>query len=633
MERRLIAILAADVVGYSRLMGIDEIATLSALTAHRRELINPKIAEHRGRIVKLVGDGVLAEFPSVVNAVACAVDIQRGMSRRNAEVSQDRRIDFRIGVNLGDVIVENEDIFGDGVNVAARIENIAKPGGVAVSATVRDHIGTKLDILFEDRGDQRFKNLDRLIRVYDVVLPPVAITNPASDTPVPYSGNAKASIAVLPFINMSGDPEQEYFADGITEDLITDLSKVSALSVIARNSVFTYKGKHADVQEVSRRFNVAHILEGSVRKAGQRVRISAQLIDGHNGNHLWADRYDRELSDIFAVQDEITKTIVEQLKVKLLPQEKRAIEAAPTQHIEAYNLYLQGRHLFHLHTPQHVLLARRMFEKAVELDPAYARAYAGLAYCAWFLSDTHYEGASFQDIYTASTKALELDPTLAEGHAAHGMALHFMDRWPEAVTAFSRAIELDPNLYEAYYFYSMAARTRGELETSARMDERCVEINPDEYKEWLLLGQTYEDLGRPEDSKRAALVGVDRAEAALRARPDVPLPATLGASALARLGEHDKAREWVRRALTIAPDDPLTHFNAACAFSLLGETGQALALLERWAANATEKTGGWLIDSDFRNIYEEPRFQALLKRLGQPIGPFVQTGRKSTEES
>ena len=238
MERRLVAILAADVVGYSRLMAVNEAATLTALSAHRKELVDLKIADYRGRIVKLTGDGILAEFPSVVNAVACAVDIQRGMAGRNACIPLDRRIEFRIGVNLGDVLVENSDIFGDGVNVAARIESIAKPGGVAVSATVRDHIGTKLDILFEDKGDQTLKNLDRPVRVFDVVLSPAAFSNPKLPEPAASSTEAKASIAVLPFANISGDPEQEYFADGITEDIITDLSKVSALSVIARNSVF-----------------------------------------------------------------------------------------------------------------------------------------------------------------------------------------------------------------------------------------------------------------------------------------------------------------------------------------------------------------------------------------------------------
>jgi adenylate cyclase len=431
---------------------------------------------------------------------------------------------------------------------------------------------------------------------------------------------------VLPFSNMSGDAEQEYFADGITEDLITDLSKVSALSVTARNSAFTYKGKHADVQEVGRRFNVAYVLEGSVRKSGQRVRINAQLIDAKEGTHLWADRYDRDLADIFAVQDEITKTIVEQLKVKLLPQERKAIEAAPTRNLDAYNFCLQGRHLYQLHTQQHVLLGQRMFRKAVELDPGYARAYAGLADCAWFLYNDQHEGTTVEDIHAASLKALEPEPDLAEAHASYGMALHYLDRYPEAVVEFEQAIRLDPNLFEAYSFCGFAARDRGDLETAVRMMERCVAIQPDDYKERLILGSTYAELGRHEEARRTSLIGIELAERALAAHPDVPLAATLGSGALATLGEKARAHEWVSRALTIAPDDPLTQFNAACTLSILGEDDRALDLLEEWVTRTTEITGLWLIDADFRNIYDHPRFQALLKQVGLPTGPFVQTG-------
>ena len=459
MERRLAAILAADVVGFSRLMGADEAATLAALNRHREELLDPKIAEHKGRVVKRTGDGVLVEFPSVVNAVACAAEIQRGMAEQNADVPEERRIAFRVGVNLGDVIVEGDDIFGDGVNVAARLEGIARPGGIAISATVRDHIGNRLDLAFEDMGEQALKNIERPVRVFSILLggplshPPLAAPKAAVD--------ARPSIAVLPFTNMSGDSEQEYFADGITEDIITDLSKVSGLSVIARNSVFTYKGRAVDAQEVSRRFHASHIVEGSVRKAGQRVRINAQLIDGRDGTHLWADRYDRDLTDIFAIQDEITKTIVEQLKVTLLPKEKRAIETAPTQSVNAYDYYLQGRHLFHLHTQAHVLVAQRWFKKALELDPGYARAYAGLAYCCWFLYTNDHAGTSVNDIFEASANAVQLDPELAEGRAAHGIALDHLGRYPEAVVEFERAIAIDPTLFEASLFLcDCGARSR-----------------------------------------------------------------------------------------------------------------------------------------------------------------------------
>jgi adenylate cyclase len=272
MERRLTAILAADVVGYSRLMGVDEVGTLAALKSIRADFIEGKIGEHQGRVVKLTGDGMLVEFPSVVSAVACAADVQRGMRERNADVPQDQRIEFRIGVNLGDVIVDDDDIYGDGVNVAARIESIAEPGGVAVSGSVRDHVGNRLDLHFEDRGEQQLKNIEKPTRVYNVLL------DKPESTRMTAAQENRPSIAVLPFTNMSGDPEQEYFSDGITEDIITDLSKISGLSVIARHSAFSYKGKPLKVQQVGRELGVAFVVEGSVRKAGTRVRVTGQLV-------------------------------------------------------------------------------------------------------------------------------------------------------------------------------------------------------------------------------------------------------------------------------------------------------------------------------------------------------------------
>ncbi len=347
MERRLTAILAADVVGYSRLMGMDEAGTLSALKTHRREMADAKIAEHQGRIVKVTGDGMLVEFPSVVNAVACATEIQRKMRERNADVPEDRRIEFRIGVNLGDIIFEDNDIYGDGVNVAARIESIARPGGVAVSGTVRDHIGNKLDVAFEDTGEQMLKNIDRPVRVYNVDLftaarPPTPPVAAAAQVKAEPARREKPSIAVLPFTNMSGDPEQEYFSDGITEDIITDLSKISGLFVVGRNNVFTYKNKAVKLQQAAAELGVKFLLEGSVRKAGQRVRITGQLIDGKDGGHLWADRYDRDLTDIFAIQDEITHTIVDQLKVRLLPEEKKAIRTDADRECRSLHLLPPG---------------------------------------------------------------------------------------------------------------------------------------------------------------------------------------------------------------------------------------------------------------------------------------------------
>ena len=374
MERRLTAILAADVVGYSRLMGANETGTLAALKALQTDFIDGKIAEHQGRTVKLTGDGMLVEFPSVVNAVACAADVQRGMRDRNAGVPQERRIEFRIGVNLGDVIVEGKDIFGDGVNVAARLESIAKPGGITISGSVRDHVGNRLDLAFEDLGEQTLKNIERPVRVYSVALTGPAARDPEDVAPAPQEqlDKERPSIAVLPFNNMSGDPEQEYFSDGITEDIITDLSKASALSVIARNSAFAFKGKNVDVLQVARQLKVSHVLEGSVRKAGGRVRITAQLIDGAHNDHVWAERYDRDLNDIFALQDEISEAIVKALKLKLLPEEKKAIEQRGTESVEAYNLFLMARQNYVIGGESDLRRAEatiRICQRVTEIDP------------------------------------------------------------------------------------------------------------------------------------------------------------------------------------------------------------------------------------------------------------------------
>jgi adenylate cyclase len=310
--RRLCAILAADVAGYSRLMGVDEDGTLTALTAHRRELIDPAVAEHAGRIVKTTGDGLLAEFASVVDAVRCAIKIQRGMAERNHAVPTDRRLAFRIGLNLGDVIVHNGDLYGDGVNIAARLEAMAEPGGICVSASAHEQAQYKIAVRFEDLGEQRFKNIARPVRAYRVALGQIE----ATPSLVPATPGAP-SIAVLPLNNMSADPEQEHFADGLAEDLITDLAQISGLLVVARNSTFTYKGRPVSVPQVGRELGVRYVVEGSVRKVDNRVRITAQLIDAATNTHVWADRYDRDLTDVFAVQDEVTREIVGALTLRL----------------------------------------------------------------------------------------------------------------------------------------------------------------------------------------------------------------------------------------------------------------------------------------------------------------------------
>src|SRR5436190_12349077 len=463
MERRLTAILAADVVGYSRLMTIDEAGTLAALKSLRKNLVDPKISEHNGRIFKLTGDGMLVEFPSVVSAVACAVDIQSAMRTRNASTSE-ARIELRIGINLGDIIVEEGDIFGDGVNVASRLESIAPVGGIAVSQSVRDHVGNRLGLTFEDMGERRLKNIEAPVRVYNI-----ALDRPSVDGTASAPRQERPSVAVLPFVNMSGDPEQEYFSDGIPEEIITDLTKVSGLFVVARNTVFTYKGKTVEVPEVAKRLGVNFVLEGSVRKAGARVRVTGQLINGKDGGHVWADRYDRDLTDIFAIQDEITHAIVEQLKVKLLPQEKKSIAQAPTDNVEAYTYYLRGRQFIQRHSKANYQLARRMFVKAAELDPVYARAYAGIADCDSFLYLHYNAPVEIDAILAASARALALDDKLAEPHASRGLALSLRKKWNEATEEFEKAIALDPNSFEAHYLYGRACVTQGKLERAATL--------------------------------------------------------------------------------------------------------------------------------------------------------------------
>ena len=611
MERRLSAILAADVVGYSRMMGANEAGTLEALKAARAKVVDARIATHQGRLVKLTGDGMLVEFPSVVSAVACAAEVQRAMRDRNAAAPRDERIEFRIGVSLGDVMVEGDDIYGDGVNIAARLERLSKPGGIAISQTVRDHVGNRLDLTFEDCGEKKLKNIEKPVRVYSISLNPDAAMKHEER-----AQDSRPSVAVLPFTNMSGDPEQEYFSDGITEDIITDLSKISSLFVVARNTAFTYKGKPRNVQQVGQELGVQFLLEGSVRKAGLRVRVTGQLVSTEDGDHVWAERFDRDLTDIFSIQDEITHAIVEQLKVKLLPQERNSIEQTPTDNVEAYTYYLRGRQFLHRHSKSYYHLARRMFAKAIELDPRYARAYAGIADCDSFLLLHYHVDVPLGSILANTDKALALDNRLAEAHASRGLALSVEKRFEESVTEFEQATALDRNSFEAHYLYARASFAQGNFERAATLFERAAEISPDDYQSLILLIQTYRSLGRDEAKNSAARRGVERAERELILHPEDPRPAYLGIAALIEMGENDRAREWIARALVIGSEDPLTQYNVACGYAKLGETEQALDLLERMLPNVGEEIRMWIKhDSDFAGLHDQPRFQKLLKSI------------------
>jgi adenylate cyclase len=436
--------------------------------------------------------------------------------------------------------------------------------------------------------------------------------------PVPM-GAARPSIVVLPFNNMSGDPEQEYFSDGITEDIITDLSKVSGLFVIARNTAFTYKGKKLKVQEVSQELGVSFVLEGSVRKAGSRVRVTGQLINGKDGGHVWADRYDRDLTDIFAIQDEITHAIVEQLKVKLLPQEKKSLAQAQTDNVEAYTYYLRGRQFFHRHSKPYYQMARRMFTKAVELDPMYARAYAGIADCDSFLFVHYHADVALESILATSARALELEAGLAEAHASRALALSLVKRNEEAMAEFERAIVLDPNSFEAHYFYARACYTQNKLDRAAELFERAAEIKPDDYQAPAVVMPVYRALGREDEIRSSARKALERAENELKLHPENTRPAYLGAMCLIELGEPDRAREWLSRAMAIDPDDQLTQYNVACGYCRLGDLDAAFDLLEKSLINTSDWIKAWIrFDSDLDPLRKLPRYEKLRELIEHP---------------
>ena len=491
VERRLAAILAADVVGYSRFMGEDETGTLERLKSLRRELVQPTITERKGRIVKLMGDGLLAEFPSIVEAVQCAVDIQHSMTGREADMPDDRRIRLRIGVNLGDVIVEGSDIYGDGVNVAARLEGLASPGDICVSGTVFDHVKGKVDLNFEDLGEQPVKNINEPVQVYRLGLGSgpdaggTAATSPGRAPVLELSD--KPSIAVLPFDNMSGDPEQDYFADGITEDIITELSRFQSIFVIARNSAFTYKGRAVRVQDVGQDLGVRYVVEGSVRKAGERVRVTVQLIDAQSGNHIWAERYDRNLVDIFELQDELTQTIVATLPGRVESADIERVKRRPFHDISAYDCVLRAKLNHHRGTPEDNAEGLQLLDQAINTDPECASAYAwkgctlaqsyirgymeysdeleeeiyqyvlkGLSLdendleCVRTLCEFRIEQNRPDDAWTLNEKALRINPNDPRIVAQRGEILTWLGRPEEGVEWIGKAMQLDPHDADAW---------------------------------------------------------------------------------------------------------------------------------------------------------------------------------------
>ncbi len=623
MERRLAAILAADVVGYSRLMEADEAGTLAQLKTHRKELIDPAVAGHKGRIVKTTGDGLLVEFASVVDAVQCAVEMQRGMAERNARVPEDRRIVFRIGINLGDIIIDSGDIYGDGVNVAARLEGMADAGGIFISGTVYDHLKTKIAVGYEDLGERHVKNISEPVRVYRVLTEPgapgevVGVTRrksrpwlwrslaagvaaliaiagvivwlepwapdvePASIEKMAFPLPEKPSIVVLPFDDLSGDADQGHVADGLTEDIITTLSQVSSLFVIARNSTFAYKGRPVKVQRVAEDLGVRYVLEGSVQRSGDRVRITAQLIDALTGNHLWAERYDRDYKDIFALQDEITDRIVIALRVKLTEGEEARIHRKHTRSVAAWNLLSKGLEHFHRFNRTDNTTARQFFEKAIEVDPGYALAYALLAWTHWLDAQNGWSEnpeLSFGRASVLAEKARALDDALPDVYALQGAIHLFKREYDEAIEAGEKAVAFNPNHATNVALLALFLHNAGRPEEAIGMYKTAMRLSP-YYSAWFLedLAFTYLDAEQPGAARVACEKFLDRKPSAMHAAVS-----HLGrALAYHALSQDHAARAEVAKALEADAGMSLKRYGQSSLNKDTAELQRGLATLRR----------------------------------------------------
>jgi len=612
LPHHLAALWFADIAGYSARVVEDERGALQ-LVEILQALSRSTVQRHEGRVVKFLGDAVLAEFPSTEMAVRAAAVLSKEYAERSAKTG--RAHDLRIGVHLGDVAVDADgDLYGDGVNAAARIEAAVNPGQVVVSEDVWRQIRGREGFRFEPFGNRNLKGVGS-IDLYVVTLDESLAATEERSQPGDQRKERIRSIAVLPFADLSAEADQEHFSDGVAEEILNALSKVAGLRVPARTSCFAFRGATLDAREIGKRLGVEALLDGSIRKAGKRVRISVQLVDANNGYQLWSERFDREIEDIFAIQDEIARSVLESLGLALTEREEFRFLKPSTTNIEAYEFYLRGRKLYHKWTRQSVKFARQMFEHAVKVDPDFAAAWAGLANAYVDLFRWSRKPRDLEEAKRASENALKLNPNSAEAHVSAGQALAIERRFREAASAFERAIKEDPTVYEAYYFYGRAMFESGDVEKAMELFEKAQHVRPDDYESHTLRAQALTELGREDEARQANQAAVECIEKHLELNPDEARAYSLGASILIRLGQNERSKQWTQQAMTLAPADPLVIYNAACNWALLGETDHALDGLER-ALEAGVAVGDWIKhDPDFASLRNHPRFRAIVKRI------------------
>ncbi len=556
-SRRLAAILAADMVGYSRLMGLDEVGTISRLRESLDDVFNPKIEEYGGRVVKLMGDGILVEFASAVDAVLCAIDVQNAINERASSSPSDERIAYRIGVNLGDIVIDGEDILGDGVNIAARLEGLAEPGGICISGKVHDEVSDKLDLTFLEIGEQQVKNIARPVRAYFIDL------QDRPSMPVAENrNNTQPAVAVLPFDNLSQDPEQQYFSDGLSEDIITLLSAWRSFPVIARNSSFAYRGQSRDVREIARELSARYIIEGSVRKSGNRVRVTSQLSDAESGHHLWADKFDGSLDDIFQIQDDITRQIVTLVEPEMEKAERNKAETERSSNLSAWDYYLRARALSHLLTPDDNKRARELYQKAIELDANYGDAYAGLSltYQREMLFDFAGDRANLeQDSLSTARKAVDLDDSSALAHLALGGAYIWLNQHELSIAATRTATELNPSNVQARFALGNRLDIVGSPTEGIPLLESSLELNPRDPHAHIYFVQLARAYVNARDYDKA--MGYLRES--IRRKPDHPHTYHVLAICLGHLDRVEEACEAARQCDALHPGfmEKRTHWN------------------------------------------------------------------------